>query len=530
MSRYQSNNRGGDRASYNSKGSISNELAAVKWSSYKLIPFQKNFYNESPEVANRSDAEVEEYLTKHQIAVTTNERCPKPIIEFKEAGLKSSIMAVIDKNGFKSPTPIQAQGWPIALSGKDMVGVAQTGSGKTLAFGIPGLIHISAQDYLSPGDGPIGLVLCPTRELAQQVMKVMDEFARAVNIRICCVYGGAPKGQQIRELERGCEIVVATPGRLIDLLNMQKTNLRRCTYLVLDEADRMLDMGFEPQIRTIVSQIRPDRQTVMWSATWPKEVQGLARDFMKDPIQINVGSQSLSANHNICQIVDVISDYEKYDKLQKLLTEIMSYGQTKTIIFTDTKRCADDITRQMRRSGWPTVSIHGDKKQDEREWVLNEFRTGNSPILVATDVAARGIDISDIKFVINYDYPSSVEDYIHRIGRTARANGTGTSYTFFTQSNSKNAKALIEILKEANQNVPAELEKMSNSWQETARDRYSNKRFRGGGGDRGGNDRKRQRPDSDIMPSTGSAPSQKPAAPDDFYASFQQAGYTSAYY
>ena len=523
MSRYGSS-RGGDRG-YNSKSSISNELTAVKWSSYKLTPFQKNFYTEPEEVANRTKAEIDEYRAKHQITVT-GRACPNPILQFKEAGLKGSIMSVIERNGFKEPTPIQAQGWPIALSGQDMVGVAQTGSGKTLAFGIPGLIHIAAQGYLAPGDGPIGLVLCPTRELAQQVMKVCDEFARAVNLRICCVYGGAPKGQQIRDLDRGCEIVVATPGRLIDLLNMNKTNLRRCTYLVLDEADRMLDMGFEPQIRTIVSQIRPDRQTVMWSATWPKEVQSLARDFMKDPIQINVGSDTLSANHNICQIVDVISEWEKYDKLQRLLTEIMSYGPTKTIIFTDTKKCADDITRQMRRSGWPTVSIHGDKKQEEREWVLNEFRTGNSPIMIATDVAARGIDISDIKFVINYDYPSSVEDYIHRIGRTARANGTGTSYTFFTQSNSKNAKSLIDVLREAKQNVPPELEKMAQSWGDYARDKGS-KRWNRGGDGRGSSKRGR----TDYGSSNNSSSyNQKPAAADDYYSSFQQGGYTTPYY
>ena len=223
----------------------------------------------------------------------------------------------------------------------------------------------------------------------------------------------------------------------------------------------------------------------MWSATWPREVQSLAKDFMKDPIQINVGSHKLSANPRICQIVDVIGEYEKYDKLQRLLTEIMSYGTCKTIIFTDTKRCADEITRQMRRNGWPTVSIHGDKKQEEREWVLSEFRSGNSPVLVATDVAARGIDIADIKFVVNYDYPSSVEDYIHRIGRTARGEGTGTSYTFFTAKNSKHAKGLVEIMSEAGQNVPPELEKMAQSWEDTGRDRGGRKRFgdsRGGGG------------------------------------------------
>jgi ATP-dependent RNA helicase DDX5/DBP2 len=525
MSRYQG--RGDrDRPYGNSKSSIDNQLTAVKWNSYKLSQFEKNFYKENPDVAARSKADVDAYRTKHQISVTgTN--IPNPITQFAEAGLKSSIMGVIERNGFKEPTPIQAQGWPIVLSGKDMIGVAQTGSGKTLAFGVPGLVHIAAQGYLAPGDGPIGLILCPTRELAQQVMKVCEEYARASNIRITCVYGGAPKGQQIRELERGCEIVVATPGRLIDLLNMQKTNLRRCTYLVLDEADRMLDMGFEPQIRTIVSQIRPDRQTVMWSATWPREVQTLARDFMRDPVQINVGSEKLSANHDICQIVDVISEWEKYDKLQRLLTEIMSYGPTKTIIFTDTKRCADDITRQLRRSGWPTVSIHGDKKQEEREWVLNEFRTGNCPIMIATDVAARGIDISDIKFVVNYDYPSSVEDYIHRIGRTARAGGSGTSYSFFTQANSKNAKALMDVLVEASQNVPPELEKLAQGWQDNGSNRHGKRGF-GRGGDRGGSN-KRPRNDYNSAASNGSS-FQKPVAADDYYSNLQTGGYTTPYY
>jgi len=472
--------RGGGGSSYGSKSSMQNDLQAVKWSNFKLTPFEKNFYRENEKTASRGKAEIEAYRTKHEVTITTvgNLPAPNPILSFKEADFKSAIKDCIERNGFAEPTPIQAQGWPIALSGKDMVGIAQTGSGKTLAFAIPALTHITAQSYLEPGDGPIGLVLCPTRELAQQVMKVSEEYARALGVKITCVYGGAPKGQQIRELERGCEMVVATPGRLIDLLNMGKTNLRRCTCLVLDEADRMLDMGFEPQIRTIIGQIRPDRQTIMWSATWPREVQALARDFMKEPLQVNIGSSKLSANHNIMQIVDVLSEWEKYDKLQKLLEEIMSYGPTKTIIFTDTKRCADDITRQLRRSGWPTVSIHGDKKQEEREWVLNEFRTGNSPIMIATDVASRGIDISDIKFVVNYDYPSSAEDYIHRIGRTARANGTGTSYTFFTQSNAKNASKLIEILREANQNVPAELEAMGNKWAESGRGGYGDrKRF-----------------------------------------------------
>ena len=182
-------------------------------------------------------------------------------------------MREFNHKGFSAPTAIQAQGWPIALSGKDMVGIAMTGSGKTLAYLLPSIIHINHQPYLERGDGPIALVLAPTRELAQQIQEVAIEFGKSSKIRNTCVFGGAPKGPQIRDLENGCEIVIATPGRLIDILEMGKTNLRRTTYLVLDEADRMLDMGFEPQIRKIIEQIRPDRQVLMWSATWPKEVR-----------------------------------------------------------------------------------------------------------------------------------------------------------------------------------------------------------------------------------------------------------------
>jgi len=388
-------------------------------------------------------------------------------------------MNLVHKNGFLKPTPIQAQGWPIALSGVDLVGIARTGSGKTLAFALPAIIHIAAQPALNPGEGPIALVLCPTRELAQQVMKVCEEFGRLANLKTACLYGGAPKSQQIRDLQQGADLVVATPGRLIDLLDMGKTNLKRCTYLVMDEADRMLDMGFEPQIRTIISQVRPDRQTLLWSATWPREVQSLARDFQRDPCQIYVGSQTLSANHNILQIVDVIQEYEKYDRLQQLLNEMFAHGACKTLIFTATKKMANDIAHQLRRQGWPTAAIHGDKKQEEREHALGQFRSGQCSILIATDVASRGIDIDDIKFVINYDYPNSAEDYVHRIGRTARSNKDGTSYTFMTAKDGKNARGLIAVLEEAKQKVPEELRQL----QFGSGGRGGS---RGGGGGRGG--------------------------------------------
>uniref|UniRef100_A0AAQ5Y799 RNA helicase n=1 Tax=Amphiprion ocellaris TaxID=80972 RepID=A0AAQ5Y799_AMPOC len=367
------------------------------------------------------------------------------------------VMDVLMQQNFKEPTAIQAQGFPVALSGKDMVGIAQTGSGKTLAYLLPAIVHINHQPYLERGDGPICLVLAPTRELAQQVQQVAYDYGKSSRIKSTCVYGGAPKGPQIRDLERGVEICIATPGRLIDFLEAGKTNLRRCTYLVLDEADRMLDMGFEPQIRKIVEQIRPDRQTLMWSATWPKEVRQLAEDFLRDYVQINVGALELSANHNILQIVDVCVETEKDNKLIQLMEEIMAEKENKTIIFVETKKRCDDLTRRMRRDGWPAMCIHGDKSQPERDWVLTEFRSGKAPILIATDVASRGLDVEDVKFVINYDYPSSSEDYVHRIGRTARSTNKGTAYTFFTPGNLRQARDLVRVLEEARQAINPKL-------------------------------------------------------------------------
>ncbi|KAG6442205.1 hypothetical protein O3G_MSEX002192 [Manduca sexta] len=362
------------------------------WETMSLQPFNKDFYNPHPTVLERSAYEVESYRNQHEITVSGVE-VPNPIQHFEEANFPDYVCQAIKGQGYKDPTPIQAQGWPIAMSGKNLVGVAQTGSGKTLAYILPATVHINNQPPIRRGDGPIALVLAPTRELAQQIQQVASDFGNTSYVRNTCVFGGAPKREQARDLERGVEIVIATPGRLIDFLEKGTTNLQRCTYLVLDEADRMLDMGFEPQIRKIIEQIRPDRQTLMWSATWPKEVRKLAEDYLGDYVQINIGSLQLSANHNILQIVDVCQEHEKENKLNVLLQEI---GQSqepgaKTIIFVETKRKAENITRNIRRYGWPAVCMHGDKTQQERDEVLYQFKEGRASILVATDVAARGL-------------------------------------------------------------------------------------------------------------------------------------------
>ncbi|XP_076381260.1 putative ATP-dependent RNA helicase DDX17 isoform X1 [Megalopta genalis] len=432
--------RGGGR---NSRGQPGANLRKPRWDLSRLEPFKKDFYIPHESVQNRDLRIVEQYRSEKEITLK-GKNIPNPVFTFEETGFPDYVLKEIKRQGFTEPTSIQAQGWPIALSGRDMVGIASTGSGKTLSYILPAIVHINSQPKLGRKDGPIALVLAPTRELAQQIQQVADDFGHSSGIRNTCLYGGAPKGAQARDLDGGVEIVIATPGRLLDFLESGRTNLKRCTYLVLDEADRMLDMGFEPQIRKIIEQIRPDRQTLMWSATWPKEVKNLAEDFLKDYAQINVGSLQLAANHNILQIIDVCQDYEKENKLSTLLKEIMAESENKTIVFIETKRRVDEITRKMKRDGWPAVCIHGDKTQQERDWVLQDFRSGKAPILVATDVAARGLDVEDVKFVINFDYPSCSEDYVHRIGRTGRRQKTGTAYTFFTPNNSNKANDLIQ--------------------------------------------------------------------------------------
>ncbi|KAJ6012082.1 hypothetical protein N7499_012947 [Penicillium canescens] len=445
---------GGDRMSNLGAG-----LKTQDWDMNSLPKFEKSFYKEHPDVSERSEEEIQAFRKEKAMAVQgTN--VPRPVETFDEAGFPQYVLSEVKAQGFEKPTAIQSQGWPMALSGRDVVGIAETGSGKTLSYCLPAIVHINAQPLLAPGDGPIVLVLAPTRELAVQIQAEITKFGKSSRIRNTCVYGGVPKGPQIRDLSRGVEVCIATPGRLIDMLEAGRTNLRRVTYLVLDEADRMLDMGFEPQIRKIIGQIRPDRQTCMWSATWPKEVRQLASDFLNDYIQVNVGSMDLSANHRIHQIVEVVSDFEKRDKMIKHLEKIMENRSNKCLIFTGTKRIADEITRFLRQDGWPALSIHGDKQQNERDWVLNEFKQGKSPIMVATDVASRGIDVRDITHVLNYDYPNNSEDYVHRIGRTGRAGATGTAITFFTTDNSKQARDLVTILTEAKQQIDPRLAEM----------------------------------------------------------------------
>ncbi|CAN6446224.1 unnamed protein product [Victoria cruziana] len=338
-------------------------------------------------------APADAYRRQHEITIL-GDNIPPPLTTFESTGFPSEILREVHSAGFTSPTPIQAQTWPIALQNRDIVAIAKTGSGKTLGYLIPGFIHLK-QRHNNLRMGPTVLVLSPTRELATQIQDEAVKFGRSSRISCACLYGGAPKGPQLRDLDRGVDIVVATPGRLNDILEMKRVSLRQVSYLVLDEADRMLDMGFEPQIRKIVNEIPPRRQTLMYTATWPKEVRKIAADLLVHPVQVNIGNiDELVANKSITQYVEVVPPMEKQRRLEQILRS--QEPGSKIIIFCSTKRMCDQLARSISRH-FNAAAIHGDKSQGERDWVLNQFRSGKSPILVATDVAARGLDIKDIR-------------------------------------------------------------------------------------------------------------------------------------
>ncbi|XP_024977694.1 DEAD-box ATP-dependent RNA helicase 46-like isoform X1 [Cynara cardunculus var. scolymus] len=397
------------------------------------------------------------YRRKHEISVT-GDNVPPPFTSFEDTGFPSELLREVLQAGFSAPTPIQAQSWPVALQSRDIVAIAKTGSGKTLGYLIPGFIHLK-RVHKNRQMGPTVLVLSPTRELATQIQVEALKFGKSSKILCTCLYGGAPKGPQLRELDRGTDIVVATPGRLNDILEMRRISLSQVTYLVLDEADRMLDMGFEPQIRKIVNEVPARRQTLMYTATWPKEVRKIAADLLVNPVQVNIGNvDELVANKSITQHIELLAPMEKHRRLEQILRS--QEPRSKIIIFCSTKKMCDQLARNLTRQ-FAAAAIHGDKSQGERDYVLNQFRSGRSPVLVATDVAARGLDIKDIRVVINYDFPTGVEDYVHRIGRTGRAGATGEAYTFFGDQDAKHASDLVKVLEGANQRVPTEIREMA---------------------------------------------------------------------
>jgi len=403
------------------------------------------------------DNAVSEYLAKHEITVSDPE-APPPVLSFESSGLPEYLLNKILRD-FSVPTPIQAQGLPIALSGKNMVGIGQTGSGKTLAFLLPALLHIKKElmqsDKRSKSEGPLAVVLAPTRELAKQIEEVAMEFRKVSGIRTVCCIGGEGRGRQLDMYDRGAELMIATPGRLNDFLEAGDMTIKNAGFIVLDEADRMLDMGFEPQVRSVLSALKDERQTMMFSATWPEEVKDLASEFLGDFTFMNIGSIELSANKNINQhIVVTTPDYKQENFLGDIQDKL---ANKKVLVFTERKSTVDRLERMMRNRRLSAMGIHGDKSQRMRANTIQRFKDGTCKVMIATDVAARGLDISGVDWVVNYDFPLDIENYIHRIGRTGRANKKGSSLTYMTSDDARFAGKLIKILKDSNQEVSEEL-------------------------------------------------------------------------
>jgi len=379
---------------------------------------------------------------------------------FSAAELPSQVLDCCKE--FARPSPIQAHSWPFLLDGRDLIGIAATGSGKTIAFGVPALMHIRKKVGGKTGKKavPRCLVLSPTRELAQQIADVLSEAGTPCGINSVCLYGGTSKGPQIAALKSGVDIVIGTPGRMKDLIEMGVCNLHEVSFVVLDEADRMLDMGFEPEVRAILSQTSSVRQMVMFSATWPLAVHELAQEFMDpNPIKVVIGSEDLAANHDVMQIVEVLDDRSRDSRLLALLDKYHKAQSNRVLVFVLYKKEAARVETMLQRRGWKAVSVHGDKAQHDRTKALSLFKEGKCPLMIATDVASRGLDIPDVEVVINYSYPLTTEDYVHRIGRTGRAGKKGVAHTFFTQENKGLAGELVNVLREADQIVPEALKK-----------------------------------------------------------------------
>mmetsp|Transcript_11012 Transcript_11012/g.25161 ORF Transcript_11012/g.25161 Transcript_11012/m.25161 type:complete len:697 (-) Transcript_11012:83-2173(-) len=391
-----------------------------------------------------------------EVEVRGSQSAPKPWTSWAEVRFPSRLLSPLVEAGFKAPSLIQQYAWPIAVQGTDLIGIAKTGSGKTLAFLLPAFARL-IESNADPRAPPAILVLAPTRELAVQIEAQAKSFGGPAGMRAACLYGGAPKGPQLGQLRMRPQALIATPGRLNDLLDPPPgltlaVDMKGVKFLVLDEADRMLDMGFEPQIRKIICSLPKERQTMMFTATWPAAVRRLGGEFLRDPLELRIGDADvLTVNPDIEQHVQFCTDVlDKDRRLEEILREA---GEDQTIVFVSTKRMCDMVA--FRTPG--SVAIHGDKDQPERDAALMAFKSGARRVLVATDVAARGLDIKAVRLVINYDPPPREEDYVHRVGRTGRAGLKGKAVTLLTNEDAAAARSIAEVFKKGGLPVPQEL-------------------------------------------------------------------------
>ncbi|TAQ83694.1 hypothetical protein B7494_g7981 [Chlorociboria aeruginascens] len=439
-----------------------------------------NSYIQDAGLTALPQADIDSFLADNLITITGPRSTStelRPLINFSYLPTTDPAQRA-PFSGFKTPTPIQAAAWPFLLSGRDVIGVAETGSGKTLAFAVPCVRFISSLPLNQRNKGARAVIVSPTRELAMQSYEQIMNLAKVSGLQAVCVYGGVPKDEQRRALKT-VDIVVATPGRLNDLINEGYADLSKARYVVLDEADRMLDKGFEEEIRKIINTtpVLGKRQTLMFTATWPESVRTLAATFMTNPIKIAIGdnpSGDLRANSRIVQRVEVVDPRNKEYRLLQLLKEHQSGSQKddRILVFCLYKKEATRVESFIRAKGFRVAGIHGDLSQEQRTRSLGAFKAGGTPILVATDVAARGLDIPSVKLVLNLTFPLTTEDYVHRIGRTGRAGKEGLAITLFTEHDKAQSGALINVLKAASQPVPDELLKFGTTVKKKGHEAY----------------------------------------------------------
>ncbi|KAH7080475.1 Pre-mRNA-processing ATP-dependent RNA helicase PRP5 [Paraphoma chrysanthemicola] len=484
--------QGEDLIAFHAAKKKKKEVPTINHEKVEYEPFRKDFYTEPAEVSQMTEEEVSDLRHELDGIKVKPEDVPRPVKKWAQMGLLQATMDVFGRVRYDRPTAIQAQAIPIAESGRDLIGVAKTGSGKTLAFGIPMIRHILDQRPLKPSDGPIGLILAPTRELALQIVTELKPFLSASGITIKCAYGGQPISDQIAMIKRGgIHVLCATAGRLIDLLQSNSgrvLNFRRITYVVLDEADRMFDMGFEPQVMKILANIRPDRQTILFSATFPKNMAVLARKALNKPAEVIIGGRSKVPDSIQQEIRIVPPSYEaKVKKLLLHLGQVFSENEnTQVLIFTERQETAEDLLSKLFKAKYSaTNTIHGAKDQTDRNEAINDFKQGVLAILIATSVAARGLDVPGLDMVYNFDCPTHLEDYVHRCGRTGRAGNKGRAVTMIESPGQERfAVHVVKALKESGAEVPKELEAMANLFHEKTKS-GEEKYFGGGFGGKG---------------------------------------------
>jgi len=501
---------GGYRKQFDFNG---NRLDLIDWKGEQLVPVRKVFSFPHPAVEARSKADCDMIRARESIEAEVLKgevwEIPKPVTSLEEASFPDWAATILRNKLWEKPTPIQSQAWPVALGGYDVVGIATTGSGKTMAYALPMLVHIMAQPELRPGEGPVGLVMVPTRELCAQVREEITTFSGFTKLRCESIYGGEDFDAQSTAFLEKIDIVTATPGRLLDLLMKGRTNLKRVTYVVIDEADDMLDWKFREQITQILSQVRPDRQVLLFSATWQDQMREFADAVFEDKrglspgtIQINVGGTKLSACKDIDQQfwAPGVCDFWKCGetkakvlcKALELISEKLMQDEQKALVFCNSKEAVTSVAEIIREHGLKCEGFAGgERSQAEREDLLQRFRDPNPelPILVCTNVLGRGHDFDNVLYVVNYDMPSRIIDYIHRIGRTGRRGQKGYALTLLEHWDLRFSKLIVDCLKETGHSPQLWLEEKSKQAKKIKRE-YENLRHGVGGidGDAGGID------------------------------------------